>query len=148
MHWKKSLLVIHKILRLFVDTLTVDEKHYLLTGENLTETIQIQLSQKQKNFCEFFFAFLKSILIFKHLPKNEEPHSWCISWKSGSKKYGKVIVLKAVFQRTLRQTTQQMGWKTVAIWMTAPFQYLLITVKLVALEEVSISDTQNPKTVC
>ena len=38
----------HKILRLFVNTLTVDEKHYLLNGENLTQPIQIQLYQKQK----------------------------------------------------------------------------------------------------
>ena len=41
-----------------------------------------------------------------------------------------------------------MGRKNVAISMTAPLQYLLITVKVVALEEVSFSDTQNPKTVC
>ena len=32
--------------------------------------------------------------------------------------------------------------------MTAPLQNLLITVKGVALEKVSFSDTQNPKTVC
>ena len=31
--------------------------------------------------------------------------------------------------------------------MTAPLQYLLITVKVVALEKVSFSDTQNPKGV-
>ena len=31
--------------------------------------------------------------------------------------------------------------------MTAPFQYLLITVRVVALEKVSLSDTQIPKTV-
>ena len=31
--------------------------------------------------------------------------------------------------------------------MTAPLQYLLITVKVVALEIVSFSDTQNPKSV-
>ena len=36
---------------------------------------------------------------------------------------------------------------TVAVWMTAPLQDLLITVKAVALEEVSFSDTENPKTV-
>ena len=65
----------HKILRLFVNTLTVDEKHYLLTRDNLTQTIQIQLSQKQKTFFEFFFAFLKSILNFKHLPKKDDPRS-------------------------------------------------------------------------
>ena len=61
--------MIHKILRLFVNTLTVNDKHYLLNRDNLTEPIQIQLSQKQKNFSDLFFAFLKSILNFKHLPK-------------------------------------------------------------------------------
>ena len=41
-----------------------------------------------------------------------------------------------------------MGQNTVVIWMAAPLQYLLITVKVVALEKVSFSDTQNPKAVC
>ena len=67
--------MIHKILRLFVNTLTINDKHYLLNRENLTQPIQIQLSQKQKTFSEFFFAFLKSILNFKHLPKKDDPHS-------------------------------------------------------------------------
>ena len=65
----------HKILRLFVKTLTVDEKHYLLTRDNLTQTIQIQLSQKQKTFFRFFLAFLKSILNFRDLPKKDDPRS-------------------------------------------------------------------------
>ena len=38
-----------------------------------------------------------------------------------------------------------MGRNTIAIWMTGPLQYLVITVKVVAMEEVSFSDTQNPK---
>ena len=67
--------MIHKILRLFVNTLTVDDKHYLLNTENLTQAIQIKLSQKQKTFFEFLFAFSKSILNFKHLRKNDDPHS-------------------------------------------------------------------------
>ena len=67
--------MIHKTLRLFVNTLTLDDKHYLLKRDNLTQPIQIQLSQKQKIFSEFFFAFLKSILNFKHLPKKDDPHS-------------------------------------------------------------------------
>ena len=75
MHWKKSLLMIHKILRLFVNTLTVDEKHYLLARENLTETIQIKLSEKEKTFFQFFLAFLKSILNFKDLPKQDDARS-------------------------------------------------------------------------
>ena len=67
--------MIHKILRQFVNTLTVDDKHYLLNRDNSTQPIQIQLSQKQKTFSEFFFAFLKSILNSKHLPKKDDPHS-------------------------------------------------------------------------
>ena len=75
MHWKKSLLVIEKFLRLFVNTLTADDKHYLLNRENLTQPVEIQLSQKQKILSEFFFPFLQSILNFKDLPKKDEPHS-------------------------------------------------------------------------
>ena len=53
-----------------------------------------------------------------------------------------------MFQRSLRETTRQMGRKTVPISMAEPLQYLLITVQAVALEKVSFSDTQNPKAVC
>ena len=70
--------MIHKILGLFVNTLTVDDKHYLLNRDNLTEPIQMQLSKIQKSFSEIFFAFLKFILNFKHLPKKHDPHSGCI----------------------------------------------------------------------
>ena len=66
--------MIHKILGLFLNTLTVDDKHYMLNRDNLTEPIQPQLSQKEKTFSEFFFAFLKSILNYKHLPKKVDHH--------------------------------------------------------------------------
>ena len=52
-----------------------------------------------------------------------------------------------MFQRTLRETTQQTGQNTVAISMAAHLQYLLITVKVVALRKVPFSDTQNPEVV-
>ena len=42
LHWKKSFLVINKILRLFVNTLTVDDYLYLLNRDNLTQPIQMQ----------------------------------------------------------------------------------------------------------
>ena len=41
-----------------------------------------------------------------------------------------------------------MGQHTVAILMAAPLQYQLNTVKVVALEKVCFSETQNPKAVC
>ena len=75
MHWKKFLLGIHKIPRLLVKTFTVQEMNYLLTKENLAQPSQMQLSQKEKTFFEYFFAFLKSMFNFKHLPKKDEPHS-------------------------------------------------------------------------
>ena len=67
--------MIHKILRLFVNTLTVNDKHYLLNRDNLTQPIHMQLCEKQKTFSEFFFAVLKSILNFKHFPKKDDPRS-------------------------------------------------------------------------
>ena len=67
--------MIHKILRLFVNTLTVNDKHYLLNRDNLTQKIEMQLSEKQKIFSRIFFAVLKSILNFKQLPKKDDPRS-------------------------------------------------------------------------
>ena len=52
---KKSLLVIHKILRVFFNRMRVDDKHYLLNRDKLSQPIQVQLSQKQKAFSHFFF---------------------------------------------------------------------------------------------
>ena len=115
MRWKKSALEIHKILRVFVNTLTADNKHYLLNRYNLAQRIQMQLSQKHITFSECFFKFLKSIFYFKHLPKKEDPHSRCVSGNTGCEKYGEINVQKALFQRTIRQTTQQMGLKSLAI---------------------------------
>ena len=50
-------------------------KHYLLNRGNLTEAIQMQLSEKQKTFSQFFFAFVICILNFQDLRKNDNPRS-------------------------------------------------------------------------
>ena len=52
------------------------------------QPIQIQLSEKQKTFSGFFFAFLKPILSFQHLAKKDDPHSSCISGNTCSEKHG------------------------------------------------------------
>ena len=67
--------MIQKILKLFVNSLTVDEKHYLLTRHNLMQPIQIELSQKQKTFFQIIFALLTSIINLKHLQKKDDPYS-------------------------------------------------------------------------
>ena len=80
------MLVLCKILKLLVKTLTDDEKYSLLYRDNLMQPIQILLSQKQKIFSEFFSAFLKSTLNFEHFQQKDDPHSRCISQITVSKK--------------------------------------------------------------
>ena len=63
------MLVQYKSLRLFVNTLTEDDKYCLLYRDNLMQPIQILLSQKQKTFSQFLSAFLKSTLNFPDFQK-------------------------------------------------------------------------------
>ena len=63
------MLVLCKLSGLFLNTLTDDDKYSLLYGDNLTQSIQILLSEKQKTFSEFFSAILKSTLNFEHFQK-------------------------------------------------------------------------------
>ena len=67
--------MIRKILRVFFKKFTAEDKHYLLNRDNFASEIQMQLSQKQKTFSEFFFAFFKAILNFKHLPEKDDRDS-------------------------------------------------------------------------
>ena len=80
------MLAICKILRLLVNTLTDNDKYSLLYRDNLTQPIQILLSQKQKSFYHFFSEFSKSTLNFAHFQKKDDPHSRCISQITVSKK--------------------------------------------------------------
>ena len=66
------MLVLCKILRLFVNTLSDDGKYSLLYRDNLTQPIQILLSPKQKTFSKFLSAFLKSPLNFEHFQKKDD----------------------------------------------------------------------------
>ena len=63
------MLVLWKILRLFVNTLTDDDKYSLLYRDNLMQPIHIRLSPKQNTFSQFFSAFFKSILNFENFQK-------------------------------------------------------------------------------
>ena len=68
--WKRSLLLTCQILELVVNTLAANEKYPVLTRDNLTIPIQMQLSQNQKTFSHFFASFLKSRINFKYFGKN------------------------------------------------------------------------------
>ena len=64
---------------MFVNTLTANDKYSLLNRRNLTQPIQVLLSDKVKSFSQFFCAFLKFTLNFEHFQKKDDPHSRCIS---------------------------------------------------------------------
>ena len=63
-----------QILGLPVNTLAADEKYPVLNRDNLTMPIQMQLSQKQKTFSQFFAAFLKSRINFKCFEQKGDPY--------------------------------------------------------------------------
>ena len=63
------MLVLCKILGVFVNTLTDDDKYCLLYRDNLTQPFDIPLSRRQKTFSQFFSGFLKSTLYFEHFQK-------------------------------------------------------------------------------
>ena len=57
--YKKNLLVISKISRLFINTLIADFKYSLFNRDNLMQPIQMQLSRKQETFSDFFFCIFE-----------------------------------------------------------------------------------------
>ena len=61
-----------EIFRLFVNTLTPDEKDSRRNMQIFWQQIQTPLSQKGKTFCGFFLAFLKCAWNWKHSDKKEE----------------------------------------------------------------------------
>ena len=66
--WKKSLLVLCKVLTMFVNILTTDDKRFLVNRDSLRQPINTQLSQKKNYFMNLFLQFwnLNKILkIFK-----------------------------------------------------------------------------------
>ena len=67
--WSKSLLFTCQIFGLLVNTLAADDMYPLLNRYNLKIPIQMQLSQKQKTFSEYFLKFLKPRLSFEHFEK-------------------------------------------------------------------------------
>ena len=103
------MLALCKILRLFVNTLTDDDKDSLLYRENLTEPIQILLSQKEKAFSQFFSGFLKSTFNFEHSGKKDEPHRRCISEITVSEKGDSIDTCKIPLKRSLPIKTWQEG---------------------------------------
>ena len=76
--WKKSLLLTCQILGLLVNTFAADEQYPVLHRDNLTIPIQMQKSQKQETFGDYFLALLKSRINSKHFENRDDPHRFYI----------------------------------------------------------------------
>ena len=65
-------LVEFEIFRLFVKTLTPDDKYAICNIQIFWQQIRTHLSQKGKTLCGFFIAFLKCAWNLEHSEKKEE----------------------------------------------------------------------------
>ena len=70
--WKKSALLWSKILRLFANTFTADDKYSCRYVQNFPQQFQTPWSQKPKTFFRFFIHFLKCAWKLEHLEKKDE----------------------------------------------------------------------------
>ena len=74
-----SALITSEIFRLFVNTLTPDDKYSRRNMQIFWERLQTHLSQKEKTFWEFFIAFLKCAWNLEHSEKKKEYPSLIIT---------------------------------------------------------------------
>ena len=85
---KKSPSVWYEILRLFVNTLTADDKYSDSNMQNLPQQFQTPFSQKKNTFSWFFIAFQKRARNLEHFPKKDEYPSLIISELIDAKRCG------------------------------------------------------------
>ena len=64
-----SALELGKVLGVFVNTLSADDKYSVQYCQNLQLPIQMQLSEKRRRFSEFFVPFLDCTWEFKDIEK-------------------------------------------------------------------------------
>ena len=74
-----SALVISEIFRLFVNTLTPDDKYSRRNMQIFWQQFKTRLSQKGKTFGGFFIAFLKCAWNLEHCEEKEEYPSLIIT---------------------------------------------------------------------
>ena len=74
-----SALVTSQIFRLFVNTLTPDDKYSRRNMQIFWQQFKTPLSQKGNTFCGFFIAFLKCAWNLEHFEKKENCPSLIIT---------------------------------------------------------------------
>ena len=69
----------YKILRIFANTLTVDDKYSLLNRDNLMQPNQMHFSQQQKKVLLISLCIFEIYIKFETFFKKDDPLNLCIS---------------------------------------------------------------------
>ena len=72
--------------------LTADDRYSLCNSENLPQQLQMQLSNKQTSFSDFFLSFLEFASTFQHFQVKDDPDSLYILDIADWERYGYINV--------------------------------------------------------
>ena len=97
-----SVLGTSEIFRLFLNTLTPDDKYSRRYMQIFWQQVQTALSEKGKNLCWFFIAFLKCAWNLEHSEKKEEYPSLITTEIIASERDVYLSVWKVLLQHTIR----------------------------------------------
>ena len=97
-----SALVTSEIFRLFVNTLTPDDKCLRRYMQTFWQQVQTPLSQQGETFLRFFIDFLKYASNLEHSEKKEKCPSVIITEIIASERDVYLSVLKVLIQHTIR----------------------------------------------
>ena len=100
--WKKTALLWSKILRLFANTLTADDKNPCRNMKNFLQQLQTLLSEKLKTFSRFVIAFLKCAWNLEDFEKKDECPSLISSEVIVSERCCYWNVWKVLLQNTIQ----------------------------------------------
>ena len=87
---------------MFLNTLTTEYNYSRRNMKTFAQSVQTPLSLKQKTFCGFFIAFLKSKWNLEHSQKKGESSKLSISEIIDSKRGGYLSAWIALLQNSLR----------------------------------------------
>ena len=79
MSWKMSPLITSEIFRLFLNTLTPDDRYSRRYMQTFWQQVQTPFSQKGWALCQFFIAILKCAWNLEHSEKKEQYPSLIIT---------------------------------------------------------------------
>ena len=141
--WRKSLLVICEVLRMFVNILTADDEYSLLNTDNLNAIIS-----DTKNIFLICFCILEIYLKTWTFSKKTWPSYLMCFRNYGFQKTWLNKSLKRPFSENPSTSNMVSSQETFEIWTAPPLPHLLITLQDIELKKISVSNMPNLRNVC